>query len=290
MLTVLLGLGGALSYGAADFFGGMAAKRVSPILVTGGVAFVGLLGLLIASVFVASPPDPEALFWGALSGITGALAIGLLYACLAIGPMSILSPTTALLSAVVPLSWGLSRGEGVSPWLYPAIGLALVAVVLVGLVPDQTALRPSLLGLSLAVASGILIGLFYVFIDLSPDDSGLTPLIANRAVQSALVFVVLLGMWVWARKSPHRGSLFPPPGGRRALLLLMVAGGLLDVLANVLVLTGLRVGDITVVSVLTALYPAGTILLAWVWLRERIHRVQWVGLILALGASALLAQ
>lgn len=290
MLTVLLGLGGALSYGAADFFGGMASKRVSPVVVTGGVAVVGLMGLLTASIFVESSWDPDALWWGALSGVTGALAIGLLYACLAIGPMSILSPTTALLSAVVPMTWGLTQGDGLSPLLYPALGLALIAVVLVGFAPDKTAVRPSVLGLSLAVSSGILIGMFYVFIDLSPDDSGLTPLIANRAVQSVLVVLVLIGMWGWAKRQPSRTPLFGEAGGRRALLLFIVLGGLLDVLANVFVLTGLRVGDITIVSVLTALYPAGTIVLAWVWLRERIHRLQWLGLALALTASALLSQ
>lgn len=290
MLTVLLGLGGALSYGAADFFGGMASKRVSPVVVTGGVAVVGLMGLLTASIFVESSWDPDALWWGALSGVTGALAIGLLYACLAIGPMSILSPTTALLSAVVPMTWGLTQGDGLSPLLYPALGLALIAVVLVGFAPDKTAVRPSVLGLSLAVSSGILIGMFYVFIDLSPDDSGLTPLIANRAVQSVLVVLVLIGMWGWAKRQPSRAPLFGEAGGRRALLLFIVLGGLLDVLANVFVLTGLRVGDITIVSVLTALYPAGTIVLAWVWLRERIHRLQWLGLALALTASALLSQ
>jgi uncharacterized membrane protein len=137
MLTVFLGLTGALAYGAADFFGGLAARRVSSVGVTAGVAVVGLVFLLAGTLIVDGVWSGEAWFWGTLSGITGAAAIGLLYACLARGPMSILSPTTAFLSALLPVSWGLSTGGAPSGWLYPALGIAMVAVILVGIVPDQ---------------------------------------------------------------------------------------------------------------------------------------------------------
>jgi drug/metabolite transporter (DMT)-like permease len=70
---------------------------------------------------------------------------------------------------------------------------------------------------------------------------------------------------------------------------IVVAAGIFDVVANIAVIYGLRLGDLSVVSVLVALYPAGTILLASVVLRERIALVQWFGLGLALAASALLA-
>jgi len=70
---------------------------------------------------------------------------------------------------------------------------------------------------------------------------------------------------------------------------MIVVAGILDVLANVVVLYGLRVGALSVMAVLVALYPAGTIVLAGIWLKERVAPIQWVGLALALIASALLA-
>ncbi len=288
MLTVSLGLLAALGFGAADFAGGLAAKRLHTLAVTGAVALVGLIVLGTTSLLLQDEWSVEGAFWGAMSGVTGVAAIGLLYACLARGPMSILSPTTAVLSALVPMTYGLIRGEGLSPWVYPALGLALVAVVLVGFVPDERAIRPTPTALLMAIGSGVLIGLFYIFIDLAPDSSGITPLVANRMLQFTLVGLILLVVVL----AKGRGFLIKPsadswPWSR--VIWILVAGGILDALSNIAVLTGFRVGEVTIVAVLTALYPAGTILLASVVLHERIQRVQWVGLGLALIASMLLA-
>lgn len=289
MLTVLLGLGGALAYGAADFLGGVAAKRVSPLVVTAGVAVVGLVFILAGTLVVDGVWSREAWFWGTISGITGAAAIGLLYACLAMGPMSILSPLTAFLSALLPVSWGLSTGGATSAWLYPALGLAMVAVILVGIVPDQRAIRPTLKSLAMAVASGLLIGTFYVLIDQTPADSGLTPLVANRLSQTIILFLIIGFLILRQRGNRSQQTLFGQVGSLRGVLPVVVASGVLDATANVAVIIGLRVGDLAVVSVLTALYPAGTILLAAVLLRERVTGVQLIGLGLALVASAMLA-
>lgn len=289
MLTVFLGLAGALAYGAADFFGGVAARKISAVIVTAGVALVGLVFIFAGSLLVDGVWSAESLFWGGLSGVTGAAAIGLLYACLARGPMSILSPTTAFLSALLPVTWGLSTGGATSSWLYPALGLALVAVILVGIVPDQRAIRPKLTSLAMAVASGLLIGTFYVLIDQTPADSGLTPLVANRLSQTVILIVVIVGLVLWKRRRPQSPSLFGHRGDLRGVIPIMVGAGLLDAVANVAVITGLRVGDLAVVSVLTALYPAGTILLAAAVLRERVTKIQLTGLGLALVASAMLA-
>jgi len=288
VLTVSLGLLAALGFGAADFAGGLAAKRLHTLAVTGAVALVGLIVLGTTSLLLQDEWSVEGAFWGAMSGVTGVAAIGLLYACLARGPMSILSPTTAVLSALVPMTYGLIRGEGLSPWVYPALGLALVAVVLVGFVPDERAIRPTPTALLMAVGSGVLIGLFYIFIDLAPDSSGITPLVANRMLQFALVGLILLVVVL----AKGRGFLIKPsvdPWPWSRVVWVLVAGGILDALSNIAVLTGFRVGEVTIVAVLTALYPAGTILLASLVLHERIQRVQWVGLGLALIASMLLA-
>lgn len=290
MLTVLIGLFAALSFGAADFAGGMGAKRLHAVAVTGVVAVVGFIVLTSVSLLSGDIWSAQSALWGGLSGLAGLGAIGLLYACLARGPMSVLSPTTAVLSALVPMTWGALTGDALSGFVYPALFLALVAAVLVGFIPDQRAVRPTHTALLMAVGSGLLIGLFYIFIDLAPADSGITPLVANRAIQTALVVIVLLAL---VRRKGFRSLIKPDTQwvmSWRKLWSLVIIGGVLDVTANILILAGFRMGDMTIVAVLTALYPAGTILLAALVLRERIQPIQWVGLGLALIASMLLAQ
>jgi drug/metabolite transporter (DMT)-like permease len=230
-----------------------------------------------------------------LSGVSGAIAISLLYACLAIGPMSILSPLTAVVSAVVPATVGLLGGDRLAPIGYWALGLALVAVILVGFVPERGAVRPSLVGVLMAVGSGIMIGAFIIMIDLTPDDSGIVPLILNRAINGGIMLCVIgiLALVAWRRRRSQRIAVSPrSPEARatlRAGLALAVGCGVVDVVANFLLLLGIRAGELSVMSVLTAMYPAGTILLAAVVLRERIAPVQWVGLALALAAAAMLS-
>jgi uncharacterized membrane protein len=288
MLTVLLGVTGALTYGAADFFGGLAARRSATLIVTAGVAFIGLAGISIASLFVTATPSDVAWLYGAASGLAGAVGIGLLYGSLAIGPMSILSPATAFISAIVPVSVGLAAGEGSGVFFFVALFFALLAVILVGFVPEQGAVRPRPIGLLMAAGSGTLIGLGIILINATPDDSGLIPLVANRVASSTMLALALMSVILYRRGKGKTPAL---PGFKeiQTMIPLVVGAGFFDVLANVVVLYGLRSGDLSVMSVLVALYPAGTILLAAVVLKERIALVQWFGLGLALIASALLA-
>ena len=296
MLTVLVGLTSALVYGSADFIGGIASKRISPIRVTAIGAASGLVMLVAAGALIGGRWSWEAMLYGGISGITGAIAITLLYACLAIGPMSILSPLTALISAFVPLMAGVIRGERLPVFGYVAIGLALVAVVLVGFVKEEGAVRPSLKALLMAIGSGTMIGVFLILIDLTPSDAGLVPLIANRAVNGVVMFAVIgvIAFALHRRRDPaeHTSGVAPVgmlSRGWKAGFWLAVVGGVIDATANTLLLVGLRLGNLSVISVLIALYPAGTIILAAVVLRERIAPVQVVGLVLALIAAAMLA-
>lgn len=318
MLTAVLGLVGAFVYGSADFLGGIAARRISAIRVTAIAALSGLVLLLIALPFVGGEWSAAAVGWGALSGVTGAIAISLLYACLAIGPMSILSPLTALVSAVVPMTWGLLGGEQFGPIGYVGLCLALVAVVLVGFVPEKGAVRPSLRGILMAVGSGAMIGAFLIIIDQTPDSSGLVPLVMNRGVNGVIMLAVVgllalrsrarsrMTVSVAAGSAPATHPAHPaPPAHQDALLQpadrptiasgwlpglpFALACGVLDTAANILMLFGLRIGDLAAFSVLIALYPAGTIVLAAAVLRERIAPIQWVGLALAVTAAGMLA-
>lgn len=309
MLTAVFSLTGALVFGTSDFLGGLAAKRISAILATAVAAVVGFVVLAAAYPLFGGAWTAHDVWWGAVSGVSGAIAISLLYACLAIGPMSILSPLTAVVSAIVPMAWGLVTGERFTALGYWALGLALLAVVLVGFVPEKGAVRPSLRGLVMAVGSGIAIGGFYITIDQTSDESGIVPLLLNRAVTGVIMFTVVGVVALVAltrrrtapapapapnERMPQRASLgaatAPRPRSATATgIRLAIACGMVDVIANGLLLAGIRAGDLSVAAVLGAMYPAGTILLAALVLRERIAPVQWVGLVLALAAAGMLA-
>jgi drug/metabolite transporter (DMT)-like permease len=284
-LVVVIGMSSALIFGSADFLGGLASKRISSLRVTAIAAVVGLALLFAVYPIFGGVWSFRAVLFGGLSGVSGALAISLLYACLAIGPMSILSPVTAVVSAIVPAAVGIFVAHNrLGPLGYVAIGLALVAVVLVGFVREKRAVRPTLRGLTMAVLSGAFIGLFLVLINLTPKDSGLVPLIANRGVNAIIMAITVSILAVVARR---RGA--PVAGGWRPGIRLAIACGVVDVVANCGLLLGIRLGELTVIAVLTALYPAGTILLARIVLKERIAVVQYVGLAAAIAAGALLA-
>lgn len=320
MQSAILGVLSAIVFGSADFLGGLAAKRLRSITVTAIAAVTGLVGLLAAYPILGGLWRAQDVAWGALSGVFGVIAIVLLYACLAIGPMSILSPLTAVVSAIAPMLWGLLvKGEQLSGLGYAGLAVALVAVVLVGFIPGAKVVRPSVRGIVMAIGSGLAIGGFLVSIDQTSDDSGLVPLILNRAVNGAIAWsvVAVLVLLAARRGSSRTGAAAPvdlplgatptghadlehavtaaaPPTsagghGLRIGLALAISCGIVDAAANTMLLVALRMGDLAVISVLSALYPAGTILLAAMVLRERIAAVQWIGLALAITAGALFA-
>jgi drug/metabolite transporter (DMT)-like permease len=295
MLSVVLGFIGAITFGAADFIGGLASKRISATKVTFVSGLVGFGVALVGSLVIPSVFSWQAIFWGAMAGVVGSAAIMLLYASLAIGPMSILSPLGAFVSAVVPVTWALTTGETLGTFGFVGLGLGLVAVVFVGFVPEKNAVRPSFKGLAMSIAAGVLIGAFLIFIDRAPADAGLIPLIANRIVSASimgLTIAVIAGVRLARRSRAHiatSSGYESTVDAWRPGLKLAVLTGIIDGTGNALLLLGIQIGDLSVMSVLTAMYPAGTIILAGVVLKERVAPIQAVGLVLAITAAALLA-
>lgn len=312
MISAGVAFVGAIVYGAADFFGGLAARRLRSIVVTAVAAASGLAFLLIALPFSGTAWTAADVAWGAVAGTFGVVAIVLLYACLAIGPMSILSPLTAVVAAIAPMLWGLLVGrETLSPLAYAGLGVALVAVVLVGFIPGEKVVRPSARGLLMAIGSGVAIGAFLIALDQTGAGSGLAPLIVSRSTNLALTGTVIAVLMLRASRSGGgAASVFAASGDatpqdpatedrdgtaagsavtRARAWRLAIVAGIVDAGANCLLILALRAGDLSIVSALTALYPAGTILLAAIVLRERVAGVQWAGLALALVAGGMLA-
>ncbi|GAP49348.1 EamA family transporter [Streptomyces azureus] len=276
MIAPLLALGSSLAYGCADFLGGLGARkahvlRTVMIAAPASLAVERLLWPVLGGSFSAG-----ALGWGAASGVASAAAFALLYRTLAIGPMNVLSPVTALVSAALPVGVGLSQGEHLAAAGPVGLPLALVAVVLVSAGHGAGSARPSRAALLPAFGAGVAIALQLVCLHQAPSDSGVAPLITGRAVSSAVTLTAA-------------GLMHRRLGTERPAYALSAAAGALDSVANLLFLLAARSGDLAVVAVITALYPAGTVLLARGVLAERIHRGQLVGLGTAAVAVSLLA-
>ena len=275
-LSLLLALASSFAYGSADFLGGVAARGAHVLRVVAIAAPASLLVELLLWPIFGAQFDQGAVAWGAASGVASAAAFALLYRTLAIGPMSVLSPVTAIVSAALPVGVGLIGGEQLSGLAIAGIALALVAVVVISGGPDERGERPSRHALLLAFGAGAAIALQLVCLDQTPGDSGIAPLIVGRAVSSATVLAAVVVLH--ARLGDRRPSV-PAAAG----------AGALDSLANLSFLLAVREGELAVVAVITALYPAATVLLARALLAERIGATQLAGLGLAAVAVSLLA-
>jgi drug/metabolite transporter (DMT)-like permease len=315
MLVICLAAASSLGYGIADFAGGLAARRAPVLRVTDVTLLVSLALDVVLLPVAGGRWSPAALLWGGASGLASAAASALLYRSLALGPMSVLSPVTAVVSAALPVAAGLAAGERLTGPGAAGAGLAVVAVVAVitGSGPAGRAGRPGPAALLLAVAAGAGIAAQLIGLSRSPPDSGIAPLIACRAISVAVLLpvAVLRGAPAPASArlppdgpSPDGPSPAPPPpdGPRPALpsrFLLSraarrrlgpaVAAGLFDAAANLAFLLAVRGGTLVIVAVIAALYPAGTVLLARRVLHERLTRRQLAGLAAAAAAVVILA-
>ncbi|APE38663.1 EamA family transporter [Nocardia mangyaensis] len=275
----------AAGYGVSDFFGGVAARRVTALrVVVVSYPFSVLLVLLIAPL-VGGHADTASMMWGLAAGVASGLAVWWFYAALADGPMSVVSPVTAVLVAGIPVIAGLFLGERPGPLAVAGIALALIAVVLVSReAPDKTTeeiiggreLRFTRRVALLTVGSGAAFGFAFYFLHATSPSAGLWPLLGQRAAATAVV-------WTSALAAGQFRGLHGEP------LRLALAIGVLDVIANAALLYAFHGGLLSVVSVIGSLYPAATVLLAMVLLGERIGGMQKVGMALVLTAVAMIA-
>jgi uncharacterized membrane protein len=272
-IAILFGLLSALTWGAGDFNGGLAVKRSNPYGVIAVAHTVSLL-LLLITVFIVGEPIPPMhdWLWGGASGLAGGIGLMLLYRSLAEGRMSVAAPVSAVVAAILPVLIGLLQ-DGL-PGLWILIGFAL-ALVAVWLVSGGEGLAIRFDDLRMPVMAGIAFGAFFIFIERASQTALLWPLIAVRIVSvSTMLGYALLTRQDWI---PKRESMVP-----------LLLSSLLDTFGNAFYALSARTGRLDVAAVLGALYPGATVLLAWVFLKEEISRVQTIGILLALGAIILL--
>ncbi len=273
-LSFALALGAAGLWGAGDFVGGLATKRVSVWSVVVGSQSAGLL-LLLGLALISREPWPPLLgaAWGLGAGLVGGIGVAALYAGLASGNMGLIAPLTGVGAAAIPIVFGVLQGERPSTPQWLGIALAVLAVALASGAPGRGGAR----GLGLAGVAAVGFGLLFIFFQRAGTQGLFWPLVCARVGS-----IALFGL---GRLSTGRSLVLPrgPVGGLVAL------AGLLDTSANGLYVAASQLGMLSLIVVLASLYPVFTVVLARLVLDERLSVSQKLSAALALGGVALIS-
>ena len=273
MLSIIYGILSAATWGAGDFAGGLASRKVGAYRAVFYADFIGLLVLAVAS-FVYREPFPSTSGWinSLLAGALGSFGLLILYHSLSIGQMSIAAPVSALFAALLPVIVGAIT-EGL-PSAIQLIGFifALAAIWLISQGDGKFHIS-RLSDLRFPILAGVGFGSYFIFIHNAAGDpnSFLWPMIISRAAGTILVFFM-----VFARR-----ETFVVPHGAWGVVLINAT---LDLTGNFFYILASKSGRLDIAAVLSSLYPGSTVILAWLLLKEHLSRMQLVGILLALAA------
>jgi drug/metabolite transporter (DMT)-like permease len=280
-MAAFLAIISAALFGAGDFLGGLASRRTGIFSVIAIAQLIGLFVILLVAPFMADQFLLGDFFRGSLAGILGLIGISLIFHALQRGPMTIVAPITSIASAVIPVIWGTAHGENLSSVHILGISIGMTSIYLISQARDQTlkekptvTLPPWLITESLL--SGLCFAGFYIVIDGTSISSEPWPLVGARS--TTVCCLLLIG--IFSRRALRVDS---------SVLPLIFWSGALDTIANLTFLMATNRGMLSIVSVLTSLYPAATVVLAKWILKEHLTRIQVLGLLGALTATALIA-
>lgn len=275
-MAILLALAAAALSGSGDFLGGLASRRgqVMTVVLTNHVAGVGTV-LALGPLFGGSL-DGSTILWGSFAGLSGAAAVIALYTGFDRSSIAVVSPIAAVGAGVWPALWQIVRGDVPGPVVFTGLLVGLAAIWTIssgGSVHDAEDVRT---GVVFGILAGLGFGGLLIFLSLGATDSGIWSLLPARLVGSValLLLLVIRGQ----KLMPDTGSLVPGIGA-----------GVLVTLGNGLFVVATTKGSLAVVSVLGAMFPAATVILAWIVLGERLTPQRKLGLVLALAAVGLVA-
>lgn len=280
-MAPLLALISSLTWGLADFLGGLASRRTRIVRVLPISYLSGAIIVTFFSIFlIPGELNRDSYLYGFAAAFFGVPAIALLYVALSRGPMGIVSPITALMAGFVPVITGLLRGDQVSEIGYLGMALAALSVILVSQEKkSDTAQRITLSTLLICVASGTLIGSYLTVLGLAPTNQGIWTSTVARWFGFIFVGAFFL---IQLKKISKDEQKQPFPWT------LAIVAGVFDASANGIYQIATQTGVLAIVAVLASLYPAATALLARYILHERLRWIQNVGVVLALAAAACL--
>jgi drug/metabolite transporter (DMT)-like permease len=269
-----LSLATAAVWGGGDFAGGIATRRTNVFKVVAGAHACGLL-LMLLLVWITGEtlPPRSTLLWGAAAGIAGAVGVAALYRGFAIGRMGIVAPVSAVITGVLPVLAGIYSEGMPAPIQLVGFVLALVSIWLIAR-PDGKI--DTHRGLGLAVLAGVMFGLFFIACKQAGHHAVFWPLVTARTA-STLLMLLIVALSVRDHR-PLRPALAP-----------VMFAGILDTSANALFIAATQRGRLDVTSVLSSLYPASTVILARIFLKERMSATQNAGIVGALISVALIA-
>jgi len=277
LLSILYGLAAAFSWGAADFTGGLASRKTGAYHTVFYGEVVGIF-LILAVVIGFWQPFPPVRVWllAFAAGIVGTTGLLLLYHSMTLGLISIATPVSALLAATVPILIGIFT-EGL-PKLTTIIGFgfALLAIGLISQGADGvTDLLAHFADLKLPLLAGIGFGLYFVIMHEATRDATYFPMIISR-----FGGMIIIAIYIFLRRATWRVD--------KTAWWLIIPNGILDVGGNLFFILAGQAGRLDVAAILSSLFPASTVLLAVLILKERISRSQMSGIFLALSAIVLM--
>ncbi len=273
--TVAFGLSASLCWGSGDFSGGLASRRASVSRVVIADYAVGFV-LLVTLALIAKEhtPLPTDLLWGGLAGVAGVLGLLAFYSALSMGRMGIAAPVSAVLTAALPVLFSaLTAGL---PSLLQLAGFVL-ALFAIGLISRPERVNGPPEGLVLAVLAGCGFGCFFILISRVSPGSIFWPLAAARFTSVTCLLIVMRVR----RQQPVLPGM--------SVAFLVVLAGTLDALGNAFFVLAAHSGRLDVAAILSSFYPAATVVLAAFVLRERVTRIQGIGILLVLVAVPLIA-
>jgi len=276
LLSIFYGLFAALGWGTADFIGGLASKRSSPYRVLALAEVAGFIPIfLVALLSDEALPPLSVWLWSGAASLVGMIGLIILYQALASGRMTVAAPVSALLAALIPIPVSALTEGLPGVWTYAGFALALAAIWLVSQESGSLGWRVNFRDLGLPLIAGLFFGLYFLLIHEASREAILWPLVNARLVAAAVM--IAFGLLT-------RQAVFP----KRPLWPLVSLGGMMDVVGNIFYVLAGQTGRLDVTVVLSSLYPGTTVLLAWVFLKERINRIQAAGILLALSAIIML--
>jgi drug/metabolite transporter (DMT)-like permease len=273
-VAVILALVSSVMWGSADFLGGTLTRRRAALAVVGGSQLAGLIAMaLVATVLGKWGDDPAYWGWAALASVSGFLGLIAFYAALARGTMGIVSPIAAL-GVLVPLVVGFARGD--TPAALQVVGIVLALIGIVAASGPELSGRAGAKTLLLAAFAAAMFGTAFVGIAQGSRTSAVMTIVGMRVTTMVLVVVAAIA-------ARSLGGL------QRSDVLNLTVIGVFDAAANLFFGIATGIGFLVIVSVLGSLYPVTTVLLArWVH-KERLVRVQYVGVAVSLTGVALIS-
>jgi drug/metabolite transporter (DMT)-like permease len=276
LISILFGLTSAISWGAGDFTGGMASRKTGALRAVFFGEIIGLTIVLIVALIVWQPIPA----WGnwVLSMVAGALGttgLLLLYHSMTKGLMSIATPVSALLAALLPVVIGSFTESLPTLITFAGFVFALTAVWLISQSGDGVKnLLSHIADLRLPLLAGIGFGFYFVLIHAATRTATLWPMVASR-MGGLLILMLYIAL---------RHETLKVEGGAWPMIFM---NGILDIGGNFFFVLAGQTGRLDISAVLSALYPGSTVILAWIFLKERLSRTQWIGIMAAMIAIVL---